>query len=100
MSIAIQKDFLELQGFTYSENTFNDVFLQKWNGQAPNLDQSASSSDGDESKIGGSEEPSAGGNTWGDELESVVGNAFGKDNQSEMIKGSDDEEESKVEPEA
>ena len=32
MKVGIQKDFLEKQGFTYSDNTFDDLFVHGWKG--------------------------------------------------------------------
>ena len=29
MAVEIQKDYLELQGFTYNESTFDDLFLKR-----------------------------------------------------------------------
>ena len=52
MAVAIQKDFLELQGFTYNDKTFDDLFLDKWHGIAPNQ-QVESSESSDEEKAAG-----------------------------------------------
>ena len=35
MAVAVQKDFLELQGYTYNDKTFDDLFLNKWRGFVP-----------------------------------------------------------------
>ena len=44
MSGAIQQDFLELQGFSYNEGTFDDIFMKRWNlAPAGGSDSSANS---------------------------------------------------------
>ena len=45
MAVAIQKDFLELQGFTYSDKTFDDLFLKEWQGFVPKSDRFANMSE-------------------------------------------------------
>lgn len=63
---AIQQDFLELQGFSYNEGTFDDVFMRRWN-LAPSGDNDSSANSEQESE----DAEDDGG--WGDELSSVVG---------------------------
>ena len=68
MSVGIQPDFLEQQGFTYSDTTFDDLFIKKWGlfGDA----ESSESSNGEEEKSEASKADDGG---WGDELDSVMG---------------------------
>lgn len=74
MSVDIEKDFLEKQGFSYSNTTFDDIFYKKWAGFATGFeDDSASSSEHDNEVSASGADGGSGG--WGDELASVVGPA-------------------------
>jgi len=66
MSGAIQQDFLELQGFSYNEGTFDDIFMKRWNLAPAGGSDSSANSEQDNSDA----EDDGG---WGDELSSVVG---------------------------
>ena len=72
MAVAVQQDFLELQGFSYNERTFDDLFLNKWRGFVQNqmMDESSESTD-EEAKAKKASAPSD--NPWGEELESELG---------------------------
>ena len=68
MAVDIQKDYLELQGFTYNESTFDDLYLNQWRGLQQQGESSESSDDeAEESK----EESKAG--QWGDEHDAIMG---------------------------
>ena len=85
MSIGIQKDYLEMQGFTYNEKTFDDIFINKWRGfTGPNLLESSSDSNEEEKK----QESKDGG--WGDELDDVMKESF---NPTEEVKQEEPVEE-------
>lgn len=68
MTTPVQKDFLELKGFSYNESTFDDVFIKRWN-LAPADDDSSQESDDEKN---GKEQESEDDGGWGDELSSVV----------------------------
>ena len=68
MSTELQPDFLEQQGFAYSDKTFDDLFIKKWS-LLEAADESSESSDEEEKK----EEQKADDGGWGDELDSVMG---------------------------
>ena len=55
MAVAIQKDFLELEGFSYNDSTFDDLFLDKWRGFAPNQQIESSESSDEEKKAADTE---------------------------------------------
>ena len=92
MKVGIQKDFLEKQGFTYSDNTFDDLFVHGWKGIHGNNEKSTDSSSSDE-EYGENDQVDAGFDNKGKHDNLAVG-----DNQEEPKNAMDYEDEVKEEP--
>ena len=88
---------MEKRGFTYNENTFDDLFVHGWGLGQNKANQSTESSDEDDEA--GASGPllgkPTGVNTFGEELSSVVGPSKYADIEEEKKIDSDEEEENR-----
>ena len=77
MAVAVQKDYLEVQGYTYNERTFDDIFLNKWSGFKEAIVTSESSSSEETRNEVVEEQKQL--NPWGEEIEHELGGSNRRD---------------------